>query len=498
MATITVKQDGSGDHTLIQNAINSASAHDTIEIQDSETYYWPQSSSVQGTDNLHAYPPPGVGAGNAAAGFNPDDWGTGHPGYYSYFISASIPLTIQAGTASDGTRYTPTWSGRSGSASGDIMPRNGIIYGPGLTLKYLDIKEMCSASAPLESTKFGKNLYAFTMVDGGDTIGADAIPSCSLYYCTASYISGNLYLGKGLYNTFESCLFHSVKWTGITVNNNNAAAETIVNNCVFYLIGSGNLNNVAQEESDTTNRYTFYSIGPKSKFTHNVVQECGYSTVPIYCYVGSGAATVSFNIINAVSASTVVIRANVANDNCLHNNSDLAEYAGGARNGTKRWWHDDTSGADAGGIYGDSETGNLLGINPLFLNASTASASDQNNRDYRLDESSPCINTATGSIESFDADGVKRMTSVVGAFPSIGAFEYVASGSAAYSAMTKDAQYDVDTDFTVNIYKNLHKQYQTRKNEAKVQVAAPPPFSRAIKGPATLRGRTEAHSASIA
>ena len=38
MATLTVKQDGSGDYTTIQAALNAANTSDIIEIQDSETY----------------------------------------------------------------------------------------------------------------------------------------------------------------------------------------------------------------------------------------------------------------------------------------------------------------------------------------------------------------------------------------------------------------------------------------------------------------------------
>lgn len=38
MPTVIVKQDGSGDSTTIQGGLNLASANDTVEIQDSETY----------------------------------------------------------------------------------------------------------------------------------------------------------------------------------------------------------------------------------------------------------------------------------------------------------------------------------------------------------------------------------------------------------------------------------------------------------------------------
>ena len=39
MATIVVKQDGTGDATTIQAGLNAASANDTLEIGDSETYF---------------------------------------------------------------------------------------------------------------------------------------------------------------------------------------------------------------------------------------------------------------------------------------------------------------------------------------------------------------------------------------------------------------------------------------------------------------------------
>ena len=526
MAIITVKQDGTGDHTLIQNAINSASAHDVIEIQDSETYYWPQSSSILGSDNLHAYPPPGYAAGNAAAGFNPDDWGTGHPGYYSYYISASLPMTIQAGTASDGSRYTPTWSGLSASASGQIAPRMGIIYGSGLILRHLNIRDMCSSSATngsgVETSKFGKLLTCFVPFDGGDaggtTVSLPGIgpPSCSLYFCTASHISGNLYSGKGLYNTFESSIFHDVKWSGIQINNNNAASESIINNCIFYLIGSGNMMNIAQDEADTTSRIPINLNGAKCKVTHNVVTECGYTNYVIYCFKGSAETVASFNIVTNCSGSSAMIKSNTANDNCLHNNTDLAEYAGGDRDGTKKWWHNDTSAAsgDAGGLLGDSgeEDGNLIGAkdsesrdggnNPYFTDADTGSYSagdlSSNNRDYTLTHYSPCRAAGTGSTEGLDRAGRRRDVSISECAPSIGAEEYHLTGTDAYSLMTKDAQYDIDNDFTINIYKNLAKQYQTKKSHDLCGLQPSPMiFSLGIRGPFTLRGRVEAHSASV-
>ena len=37
--TVTVKKDGSGDATTIQAGLNLASTGDTVEIQDSGTYY---------------------------------------------------------------------------------------------------------------------------------------------------------------------------------------------------------------------------------------------------------------------------------------------------------------------------------------------------------------------------------------------------------------------------------------------------------------------------
>ena len=256
--------------------------------------------------------------------------------------------------------------------------------------------------------------------------------------------------------------------------------------------------NVAQEEADTTNRTPMYTIGPKSKVTHCIFQDCGYTQYVVYCYVLGGASEASYNIINNCSGNAAMIKAITANDNCLHNNTDLAEYAGGDRDGTKGWWHDDTSGGDAGGLLGDSETGNLLGINPYFADASTSSAPGNNNRNYRLLFYSACRNAATGSSESFDREGKTRLSTAAGCAPDIGPIQYHLTGTDAYSSMTKDTQYDIDNDFTVNMYKNLAKQHQTRKSYEFCGVdPAPPPFSLGLRGPISLRGRVHAYSSSV-
>jgi hypothetical protein len=190
VATLTVKQDGSGDHRTLTDAFAAANTNDTIEIQDSETY----------------------NEGNLSR------------------IKAG--LTIKAGAG-----YTPILDGGDSLDCAIKFYNNWII--DGLTIRNYD--GTATSGAGLISVAGNrvvhiKNCTIYNLKDSAITglKNGSTVESCTIYNIHTAVAARAIDSGTQS-ATINNCLIYDVIHDGIQ----STPSDTVIHHCTLYNVGFG-------------------------------------------------------------------------------------------------------------------------------------------------------------------------------------------------------------------------------------------------------------------
>ena len=194
MATIVVKQDGSGDYTTIAGALAAASRYDIVEIQDSNTYSEGNLSRIQ------------------------------------------ADITIRAGTTAGGSRYTPVMDGGGTTDCAIKFYNNWVIDGLHIT----GYDGTATSGAGLVSVAGTRvvTIRNCTIHDLDDSAIAGLKAGSVVENCTIYDIRGTASRGidSGVESaTITNCLIYDVQHDGIQ----STPAGTTVQHCTLYNVGYG-------------------------------------------------------------------------------------------------------------------------------------------------------------------------------------------------------------------------------------------------------------------
>ena len=142
-------------------------------------------------------------------------------------------------------------------------------------------------------------------------------------------------------------------------------------------------------------------------------------------------------------------------------------------------------------------TGNLS-QDPLFVNTGSAESTtseDGTHPDFTFaytpaGTDSPCWQGAVGSTVTDDIlnNGNKRDSFSAGNIPAIGCYQF-------YREFSDYDQADdvLENDYIINTLANISKEYRTIVSKTDTAAPAVAPFSKGVRGPAHLRGRSTAY-----
>jgi len=413
-----------------QAALNSSSAGDTIEFIDSETYY--------------------------------DASGSGHT-YYLADAQEKANITIKAGTDSDGNKYKPTLCGKTINESGSIVAAYAVKYNTGWTFEGIEFRDFGNSGLVYSDSGISNltvkdcSFHHITQRDGhGSAAAADAAILLGIQ-------------GDQTTNVIERCYFYEIG--AYAVRQTGTTGAMTVRNCLVYSWGG--------EGGASAGNWSAFL----SQNTGSVVEHCTIvnfegnpnGTTPII-NLGSGSlgGMARYNIIHSCvnGTNSSKIYANTAKYNIV--------FACGGAN------------LDAEITVSDA-TGNLS-QDPLFVNTGSAESTTSEagtHPDFTFaGTDSPCWQGAVDSTTTDDIlnNGNKRDSYSAGNIPAIGCYQF-------YREFSDYALSDnvLENDYIINTLANISKEYKTIVSKTDTAAPAVAPFSKGVRGPAHLRGRSTAY-----
>lgn len=309
--------------------------------------------------------------------------------------------------------------------------------------------------------------YAFTVSAAGATYQGLEISNYS------SYLFNKVSSG---YDTFSmsDCFVHdTVKIGSHNISNSSVSDPTTISQCVLYFENAGS-------ECIRNNGYM--------EISNCLITSSNSTSSPsavLIDYSNNGTASFSTIINRGTDMTNPILRFAKA-INCIVSGSGKGiasdDHTYNLVNVSSTNFRNFADGSDGSAGTGESD---LEDEDPLFVDGDSVGSSVTIAPNYDLQSTSPAFNAGI-AYDSIVVD-ITGSTRPFGASPDVGCFEFVQT----WLDYADEEEFPFSTDFTNNYYSNMNANQKFRYPENPKQV----PFSRGVKGPATLRGRNTPYKA---
>jgi hypothetical protein len=283
--------------------------------------------------------------------------------------------------------------------------------------------------------------------------------------------------------TMNDCFVHDVKRFGPTnFTNTDVDNPTVIKQCTLFFENGGNeaIRNAGYMEISncliTSSNSTSSPSAVLRDYSNN-----GTASFSTIINRGTDMTNPILRFAKAINCIVSGSGKGIASDDHTYNLVNVSST-------NFRNFADSPAGAGGNGSAGTGES-DLEDEDPLFVDGDSVGSSVTIAPNYDLESTSPAVDAGVaydGIV--VDISGTTRpWGNPPGGTPDVGCFEYMNP----WLNYTDEEEFPFSTDFTNNYYSNMNANQKFRYPENPKQV----PFSRGVKGPATLRGRNTPYKA---